>query len=123
MVDPKVLDIVNEKVISEFPPDEKEIGILALIAIGTAIVQIVQNCPNLKQTLEKDAEKALNWFRHPTLFNKARLYLAVRHQARQTNTDESVHTIVNYILKAAPKTTKDDVLAFCEAAKLASAES
>ena len=115
-MDQKVLDIVNLKVLPEFPQEEKQLGILVILEIASALVTLFQCCPDILSKLEQDSEKVLNMLRHPNLFNKARLYLAVRRQCKKAGTLDQLHTIVDAIVKAGKSATKEDVTAICLAA-------
>ncbi len=117
--DPKVLELVNLKVIPEFPDDKREIGILVMVQIALALVNLIKHCQDLRKKIEEDHDKALRMFNRPNLLNKARLYFTIRRQCRQAGTEEDFDTIVNAILKAGPKATKEDVLKLCDAAGIA----
>lgn len=114
-----VVDLVNLKVLPQFPEEEKQIGILLLLEIAASLVTLFQQCPDLTLRLEEDAEKILNWLKNPTLFHKVRLYITVRRQCRKDNTQEQFHTIVNACLKAGKEATVQDVKTLCMAANAA----
>lgn len=116
MADQRIVDLVNLKVVPNFPPGEKSIGIVTILDIVASIVTIVKECPNLRKNLEKDAELVLNMFHNPSLFNKAKLYLTIRRQAKKSKTLDDVNVVVRAILQAAKSATKEDIEALCDAA-------
>lgn len=106
----EVINLVNTKVMSKIPQSERKTFTLTeIVTISTALITLFQQCPDLKQRLETDAEKALAWIRHPNVLNKARLLFAIRRQAINDGTWPNVKSLVKYVHEAARDATASDI--------------
>lgn len=124
MLDDKVTALVNSKIINRIPQEQaKGITFMAIITIASALISLFRQCPNLKQDLENDADKVLNWLKNPNLFNRARLYLTLRRQARKNGARLPFRVLVKAIQDGAQAATKEDVLTLCQAAELTRTDS
>lgn len=104
-----VINLINTKVIPNVDEEYKQLAFLTIVEIATALVGLLNECKDLKRSLEEDSDKIMKVINHPGPINKLRLYKAIMKQSKQSGTQEYVHAIMKAVLQAGRTATVDDV--------------